>query len=58
MIGPTCTGRFKSKYPLQAMICLLARFLERAQRGRNKSLWANYNYDSGIQTNAISNPGY
>jgi hypothetical protein len=56
MIGPTCTGRFKTKYPLQeAMICLFARFLERAQRGRNKSLWANF--DPGIQANATSNPG-
>jgi hypothetical protein len=36
MIGPTCTGRFKTKCPLQeTLICLLARFLERAQRGRN-----------------------
>jgi hypothetical protein len=43
MIGPTYTGPFKTKCPLQeTLICLLARFLERAQRGRNKSLWANF----------------
>ena len=53
MIGPSCTGRFKTNYPYQeAFVCFVARFLDVAQRDRNSPLWANY--DPGIQVNAPS----